>query len=526
MKLSGPESEQVATRKTKLEQIARMGVPLYPYRYEAAHTVSRLVERYASLDAATLEQDPPQVRTAGRILAIRGFGKASFCALSDGENRIQVYVKKNEVDEATFELFGNLDIGDVVGVAGPLFRTRTNELTILVKELAFLAKCFIPLPEKWHGLTDVEIRYRRRYLDLMVNPEVRGVFRKRAKIVKTLRRFLDDRDYLEVETPMMHPIAGGATARPFITHHNTLDMDLYLRVAPELYLKRLVAGGMERVYEINRNFRNEGISTQHNPEFTMLEFYQAYANYQDLIALTQEMIRDVVDAVAGLRQLRFKEHVLDFDAFTVLTLREAIVKFWDRGGEAPAPADLDDAEGVRRTLERAGIEAGEAMPYGKLLGLLFEAVVEDKLIQPTFITEYPIELSPLSKKSANDPRFVDRFEFFIAGMEIANAYSELNDPADQEERFLQQVRERERGDEEAQMMDEDYIRALSYGMPPTAGEGIGIDRLAMVLTDSPSIRDVILFPLMKPKAAGERGEGEETEATEGGETVAPVVPQG
>lgn len=516
MKLSGPESEQVATRRTKLEQIARLGVPLYPYRFEATHTVSRLVEGYSALDAAALEQDPPQVRTAGRILAIRGFGKASFCALSDGENRIQIYVKKNEVDEAAFDLFGNLDIGDIIGVAGPLFRTRTHELTVLVKELTFLAKCFIPLPEKWHGLTDVEIRYRRRYLDLMVNPEVRGVFRKRAMIVQTLRRFLDDRDYLEVETPMMHPIAGGATARPFVTHHNTLDMDLYLRVAPELYLKRLVAGGMDRVYEINRNFRNEGISTQHNPEFTMLEFYQAYANYRDLVLLTQDLVREVVDTVVGTRQVRFKEHLLDFDTFAVHTLREAIVKFWDRGGEAPVPADLDDAEGVRRTLVRAGIEAPGTMPYGKLLGLLFEEVVEDKLIQPTFITEYPIELSPLSKKCANDPRFVDRFEFFIAGMEIANAYSELNDPADQEERFLQQVRERERGDEEAQMMDEDYIHALSYGMPPTAGEGIGIDRLAMVLTDSPSIRDVILFPLMKPKAAGESLEGDDVAETPAG----------
>ena len=513
MKITGPESEQIAHRREKLEKIAGMGLPTYPYRYECTHSVRHLVETFSPLEAAELEAAHPQVRTAGRILAIRGFGKASFCALSDGEEKIQIYIKKNEVDEAAFELFGHLDMGDMIGVAGPLFRTRTGELTVLVKELTFLAKCFLPLPEKWHGLTDMEIRYRRRYLDLMVNPEVRGTFRARAKIVQTLRRFLDDRDYLEVETPMMHPIAGGATARPFVTHHNTLDMDLFLRIAPELYLKRLVAGGMERVYEINRNFRNEGISTRHNPEFTMLEFYQAYANYKDLIVLTQEMMREIADKVLGTRQVSFKEHCIDFDRYAVYTLREAIVTFWNWPAPRPELAELDAAEGVRACLERAGLETEGDASYGKMLGLLFEETAEQQLIQPTFITEYPLELSPLSKKSEKDPRFVDRFEFYVAGMELANAYSELNDPADQEERFLAQVQERERGDEEAQMMDDDYIRALSYGMPPTAGEGIGIDRLAMVLTNSPSIRDVILFPLMKPKSAAEEAE-EEGGATE------------
>ena len=496
---SGSEMTLVQYRQKKLQEIAERGIAPYPYKFEMTHTVSQAVAKFSALDHDTLEREEHRVRTAGRIMAIRGFGKASFCHISDGLQKLQFYVKANLVDADTFALFNLLDAGDIVGVEGRLFRTKTGELTILVEKLEFLAKCFLPLPEKWHGLTDVEIRYRQRYLDLIVNPDVRQIFEKRARIVQHIRRFLEARGYLEVETPMMHPIAGGATARPFITHHNTLDIDLYLRVAPELNLKRLTAGGMERVYEINRNFRNEGISTQHNPEFTMLEFYQAYSDYRDLIQLTREMLTEIVDNVVGSRRVPFKDMVIDFDAWQELSFREAIVRFWNRGGVPPALEELDRHEAVVALLKRIGVEHNPAEARGKLLGLLFEEVVEKQLVQPTFIYDYPIELSPLSKKKRGEPEYVERFELYIAGMELANAYSELNDPADQRERFLQQVREREKGDEEAQMMDEDYIRALSYGMPPTAGEGIGIDRLAMILTNSPSIRDVILFPLMKPE---------------------------
>jgi lysyl-tRNA synthetase class 2 len=511
---SGPEMTLVQYREKKLGEIAERGIPTYPYKYESSHTVSEAVRQFSAFDHDTLEREEHRVRTAGRIMAIRGFGKASFCHISDGIQRLQFYVKANIVDADTFALFNLLDAGDIVGVEGRLFRTKTGELTILVEKLEFLAKCLLPLPEKWHGLTDVEIRYRQRYLDLIVNPDVRQIFEKRARIVQQIRRFLEARGYLEVETPMMHPIAGGATARPFITHHNTLDMDLYLRIAPELYLKRLVAGGMERVYEINRNFRNEGISTQHNPEFTMLEFYQAYSDFRDLMVLTRELLTEVVDAVVGARKVPFRDLVIDFDDWQEFTFREAIVRFWNRGGVPPALADLDRREAVTELLDRIGVEYNPAEAHGKLLGLLFEEVVEAQLIQPTFIYDYPIELSPLSKRKRGEPEYVERFELYIAGMELANAYSELNDPADQRERFLQQVREREKGDEEAQMMDEDYIRALSYGMPPTAGEGIGIDRLAMILTNSPSIRDVILFPLMKP----EKTAPEDTQANDS-ETV-------
>ncbi len=498
---TGSEAVLIENRKKKLQAIIDMGIDPYPHKFEYTHTVSQVVTEFSSMDGETLEKAQPVVRTCGRITALRGFGKASFGHVSDGVEKVQFYIKKNMVDEQVFELFNQLDLGDIIGVEGPLFRTRTGELTLMVKELTFLAKCFLPMPEKWHGLTDVEIRYRQRYLDLMVNPDVRGIFDQRARIIQKMRRFLEDRRYLEVETPMMHPIAGGATARPFITHHNTLDMDLYLRIAPELYLKRLTVGGMERVYEINRNFRNEGISTQHNPEFTMIEFYQAYSNYRDLMEMTREMLTWIVDEVVGQRAVPFKDMSIDFDNWHSFTLRESIIHFWNRGGDRPTMDQLNSHEGVVALLKRAGVDHNPAEPHGKLLGLLFEELVEDQLIQPTFIYEYPVELSPLSKKKDDEPEYVERFELFIAGMEIANAYSELNDPADQRERFLQQVREREKGDDEAQMLDDDYVRALSYGMPPTAGEGIGIDRLTMILTDSPSIRDVILFPLLKPEKA-------------------------
>ena len=494
-----PQEVLIQNRKQKLEQIIEMGIDPYPHKFHYTHTVGEVVDRYSKDDAETLAENPEPVRTCGRIMAIRSFGKASFVQLSDGIRRIQFYLKESEVDEQTFNLHKCLDVGDIVGVDGPLFRTRTDELTILVKSLTFLSKCLLPTPEKWHGLTDVEIRYRQRYLDLIVNPDVYDIFKKRAMITQKIREFLDARRYVEVETPMMHPLVGGATARPFITNHNKLDMRLYLRIAPELYLKRLTVGGMERVYEINRCFRNEGISTQHNPEFTMIEFYQAYSDYNDLMKLTEELICFVVDEVLGTREVVFKENRIDFDHWHSFSLLEAIVHFWNRDGARPTIEELRNHEDLLRVIQRSGVPCDLKLSYGKLLGVLFDEIVEPQLIQPTFIYDYPVELSPLSKKKDDDPGFVERFELFLAGMELANAYSELNDPVDQRERFMEQVRQREKGDEEAQMLDEDYIRALSYGMPPAAGEGIGIDRLTMVLTNSPSIRDVILFPLLKPE---------------------------
>ena len=414
--------------------------------------------------------------------------------LSDGEGQIQVYAKKDQLPERDFQLYKYLDIGDFVGVEGTMFRTRTRELTVLATEMTFLAKGFLPLPEKWHGLTDVEIRYRRRYVDLVVNREVREVFVKRSMIVRELRSFLDERGYLEVETPILHPIAGGALAKPFKTHHNALDMRLYLRIAPELYLKRLIVGGLNRVYDLNRIFRNEGISTRHNPEFTMLEFYQAYSHYTDLMDLTEEMLTGIAEKVCGSRVITFDEQQIDFSKWTRFSMKEAILKFC---GEGITEEQLKDRATIERVLKQLHADFDPRLPIGNLIGLLFETVAEEHLIQPTFIYDYPIELSPLSKQKASDPSLVERFELYIGGMEIANGYSELNDPVDQRERFLSQLEARERGDEEAHRMDEDYIRALSYGMPPTAGEGIGVDRLTMLLTNSTSIRDVILFPHLR-----------------------------
>jgi lysyl-tRNA synthetase class 2 len=391
-------------------------------------------------------------------------------------------------------LYKLLDIGDFIGVEGMLFRTRTGELTVLASELTFLAKCFLPLPEKWHGLKDIEIRYRQRYVDLVVNREVRDVFVKRSVIVRELRRYLDDRGYLEVETPILHPIAGGALAKPFKTHHNALDMPLYLRIAPELYLKRLIVGGLNRVYDLNRIFRNEGISTRHNPEFTMLEFYQAYSNYTELMDLTEEMLTGIAEKVCGSKVITYDEEQIDFGKWTRLSMKDAILKY------SPVKIEedtLNDAAALRDLLKGLHADFDPRLPLGNLIGVLFETVAEQRLIQPTFIYDYPLELSPLSKQKASDKRFVERFELYIGGMEIANGYSELNDPFDQRNRFLTQLEARERGDEEAHQMDEDYIRALSYGMPPTAGEGIGIDRVAMLLTNSTSIRDVILFPHLR-----------------------------
>jgi lysyl-tRNA synthetase class 2 len=481
--------EQV--RIQKLKQIEEIGYDPYPTFYQYTHTLGEVVKQYSEKTAEDLEHNPIKVRVAGRILTNRPFGKAGFITLSDGEGQLQVYAKKDQVSERDFQLYKLLDIGDFIGAEGQLFRTRTGELTVLATGLMFLAKCFLPLPEKWHGLKDIEIRYRQRYVDLVVNREVREVFVKRSMVVRELRRFLDERGYLEVETPILHPIAGGALAKPFRTHHNALDMPLYLRIAPELYLKRLIVGGLNRVYDLNRIFRNEGISTRHNPEFTMLEFYQAYSNYTELMDLTEEMFKGIADKVCGTRTIKYDEYEIDFDKWTRLSMKDAIQKF------SREPVDVSDRSAVEAQLKKLHVEFDPRTPLGNLMGLLFEAVAEEHLVQPTFIYDYPLELSPLSKQKASDRSLVERFELYIGGMEIANGYSELNDPMDQRDRFLSQLKARERGDEEAHEMDEDYIRALSYGMPPTAGEGIGVDRLTMLLTNSTSIRDVILFPHLR-----------------------------
>ena len=504
-------------RRAKLKEIEALGQRAYPHKYETTHTVVQILAEYSAKSGEELDKQRTNVRVAGRIMSLRGQGKAGFMHVQQGGERLQVYVKLDFVGEKGFALYKLLDIGDQIGIRGYMFRTKTNELTVHAEELTFLAKDLLPLPEKWHGLTDVELRYRQRYLDLVMNPEVREVFIKRSCVVQSLRRFFDARGYVEVETPMMQPIAGGAVARPFITHHNTLDIDLYLRIAPELYLKRLVVGGLERVYEINRNFRNEGISTQHNPEFTMLEFYQAYSDYRDLMQLSEEMLAQVARDVNGTTKTRFGDHDIDFVNWQRLSMREAIIKYWPQAaGAKPQMADFADARSVGALVKRFNAAHTPHMPYdpgdpaGKTIAELFEAVAEPHLIQPTTIYDFPVAISPLSKNKPDEPEWVERFEIFVGGLEIANGFSELNDPEEQRRRFEQQLSERERGDEEAHVMDEDYVRALAYGLPPTAGEGVGIDRLTMLLTNSRSIRDVILFPLLRPhKQAEEEAESAE-----------------
>jgi lysyl-tRNA synthetase class 2 len=513
-------------RKEKLQQIVALGQKAYPYKYETTHTVPEILANFSERTGEALEAERVNVSVAGRLMAIRLMGKASFAHLQQRGQRLQIYVKKDAVGEKCFELFKLLDIGDHIGVKGYLFRTRTGDLSIHVDEITFLSKDLLPLPEKWHGLQDVELRYRRRYVDLTVNPEVREVFVKRAKLVQTIRRFFDDRGYIEVETPMMHSIAGGAAARPFTTHHNTLDMDLFLRIAPELYLKRLIVGGMERVYEINRNFRNEGIDRQHNPEFTMLEFYEAYSDYHDLMQLTEELLQKVAIEVNGSTTTKFinsegVEAEIDWNRFERLSMREAIIKYWpEKAGAAPQMSDFSDQakiEDLIRRLQKSqhDIAYDAKEPNGRAIADMFEAVAEAHLWQPTFIYDFPLAVSPLSKNKRDEPEeWVERFELYVAGMELANAFSELNDPEEQRRRFEQQLGERERGDDEAHQMDEDYIRALSYGMPPTAGEGIGIDRLAMLMTGSNSIRDVVLFPLLRRQTSEEEAAAEAAEAAE------------
>jgi len=561
------ERNLFALRQEKLAEIEKLGQAKYPNQYVATHTIPEVRAQWGETSAEELNGTPEapaphvNVSIAGRIMAIRAQGKAGFATLQQGGQRLQIYVRQDAVGEQGYALYKLLDMGDHIGVTGYLFRTRTNELTIHVETLTFLAKAMLALPEKFHGLSDVELRYRQRYVDLFSNLDAREVFVKRAKVLQSVRKFFDARGYLEVETPMMQPIAGGAAARPFTTHHNALDVDLYLRIAPELYLKRLVVGGLDRVYEINRNFRNEGVSTQHNPEFTMLEFYQAYANYHDLMALTEELIAYVALEVNGTTVIEFNGHTIDLAKWQRLSMIEAIRAFWpEQAGPKPAPEDASSAERLKARLANAhaaiqasipaqvheaeassptgsfGIfrvpgneqlfaEVSEGMKLipirnlfgqllhevevgasaGRIVYGLFEGLAEPRIVQPTIIYDYPTEVSPLSKAKPDDPAHVERFEFFIGGFEVGNAFSELNDPLEQKKRFEDQLAQRAGGDDEAHQMDEDYVRALAYGLPPTAGEGIGIDRLTMLLTGSRSIRDVILFPLMRP----EQGSGKE-----------------
>jgi lysyl-tRNA synthetase class 2 len=495
------ESDQLVQRRANFDELVKLGVDPYPRQFVRTDTVDALVRTHNAKTAEELEAAPVETTTAGRVLAIRSFGKANFVVLSDGQSRIQAYLRKDALSDRDFAIFKLLDFGDFIGVEGKLFRTRTNELTIHVTRLEFLAKCFIPLPEKWHGLSDVETRYRQRYLDLIVNPDSRRVFEVRSRVLAATRSFLNGRGYLEVETPMMQPIAGGALARPFVTHHNALDMQLFLRIAPELYLKRLTVGGIERVYEINRNFRNEGISTQHNPEFTMLEFYQAYSDYQELMVMTEEMLSTVAREAIGSDQTSFGGHQISLaPPYRRVSLREgarsaAAAKL----GIAVTDADLRDRGRAASLAGQLGLAVQPGWGAGKIATEIFERLNEHDLVQPTFVYDFPTEVSPLSKQKPEDPDTVERFELYIGGFEVANAFSELNDPAEQRRRFEAQLDDRAAGDLEAHAMDEDYIRALEYGLPPAGGEGVGIDRLVMLLTNSPSIRDVILFPLMRPR---------------------------
>ena len=484
-------SELLLQRRRKVDALWESGINPYPNDFRPEHTSADIKETYG--DCEQIEDEPRIFTVAGRIIARRSFGKAAFIQLQDRKGRIQLYVKKDEVGDEVYAVFETFDIGDIIGSTGLPFRTKTGELSLHVTNIRLLTKSLLPLPEKFHGLTDVETRYRQRYVDLIVNPEVREVFIKRTRIVNLIREFMNAHDFLEVETPMMQQIPGGATARPFITHHNALDMDLFMRIAPELYLKRLVVGGFDRVFEINRNFRNEGISIRHNPEFTMMEFYQAYATFEDLMDFTEELLCHVAQELLGTLDFTCQGESISFRRpWKRLTVREAILEHGDIDARSLADRDLAYAYA-----QRIGLVLPPEIGYGKLIIEIFEEVAETRLIQPTFITAYPTEVSPLSRKNDHDPEIVDRFEFFCLGREMANAFSELNDPVDQKERFLAQVAEKAKGDEEAHYMDEDYIRALEYGMPPTAGEGIGIDRLVMLLTDSPSIRDVILFPQLR-----------------------------
>ncbi len=490
-------SEQERVRIEKLKKIIELGIDPYPRKFERTHSVCDIKGNFESKSREELEKEAISVKTSGRIMTVRRMGGASFFHISDGKNKIQCYIKKDLISEKEWKLFDLLDIGDIVGVSGRLFRTKTGELTILLESLTFLCKSFRPLPEKWHGLQDVEIRFRERYLDLMVNTEVRKIFDTRSQIVKEIRIFFDEKGYFEVETPMMHVIPGGALAKPFKTYHNALDLELYLRIAPELYLKRLLVGGYEKVYEINRNFRNEGISFEHNPEFTMLEFYETYKDYNDFMDLTEELLQRLANKILGKEEIEFNQNLISLKRpFRRIRYKDSLKDFIGLSLETiNNPEELTKKAKDLCTKEKAE----KITNYGKALDALFDEFVKPNLIQPTFVIDFPKEISPLAKSKPENPDEVERFELIIGGMEVANAFSELNDPFDQRERFQRQAELAGRGDEEAHRIDEDFLKALEYGMPPTAGEGIGIDRLTMLFTNKRSIKEVILFPLLKPK---------------------------
>lgn len=489
------ENKLIAERRDKLKQLRENGIA-FPNDFRRNVMAGELQAEYGDKDREFFEDQDIRVSVAGRMMAKRVMGKASFAGLKDMSGRIQLYVQRDALPEGVYQQFKTWDVGDIVGGEGKLFKTQKGELSVHVDSLRLLTKSLRPLPEKFHGLTDTEQRYRQRYVDLIMNDPVREVFKTRTKIVSFIRQYMSERDFLEVETPMMQVIPGGATARPFTTHHNALDMDLYLRIAPELYLKRLVVGGFERVFEINRNFRNEGLSTRHNPEFTMLEFYEAYATHEDLMNLTEDMLRNLTQTVLGSTTVSYQGETYDFgQPFARMTVKESILHF----NPEIDPAALDDLEAARAIASGLGIPLKDGYGLGKVQIEIFEKTAEHRLMNPTFITAYPAEVSPLARRNDEDPFVTDRFEFFVGGREIANGFSELNDYEDQAERFQAQVAEKDAGDDEAMHFDADYIRALEHGMPPTAGEGIGIDRLVMLLTDSPSIRDVLLFPHMRPE---------------------------
>lgn len=503
LQMKGKKTDQETVRESKLKSLAEAGVNVFPHKVDVTHTVSGIVGQYAGMSKEELEDKPVRVKVAGRILSLRRMGKAAFFHVSDSRSRLQAYIRKDKVGDKAYDLFSLLDIGDILAVEGNLFKTRTGELTVFVESFTFLAKCLHPLPEKWHGLQDVEVRYRKRYLDLIMNPLQAEVFRLRSAMISHIRRFFDKRDYIEVETPMMQALPGGALARPFKTFHNALGIDLFLRIAPELYLKRLVVGGFERVYEINRNFRNEGISSEHNPEFTMLEFYQAYSDYNDMMDMTEELIFELSTQLLGKETITFGEHEISLKKpWTRIKFMDALSKYSGLSRKRLANR--------KEIIEFASELAPDKTPlsYGNALDVLFDKYVKEHLIDPAFVTHPPKEISPLAKASPDDPGEAERFELMMAGMEIANAFSELTDPKEQKERFEQQAAERKKGDEESHRIDMDYVQALEYGLPPTGGEGIGIDRLVMIFSNSKSIREVILFPLLRPKseAAGQGNE--------------------
>ncbi|MDQ0216170.1 lysyl-tRNA synthetase class 2 [Oikeobacillus pervagus] len=488
-------NDQLIVRRDKLQALLANGIDPFGKRFERTHGVKDITSEYEGLTKEDLEEKEVKVTIAGRIMTKRGKGKAGFAHIQDLTGQIQIYVRKDAVGEEQYDLFKTADLGDIVGVSGTVFKTKVGELSVKAKDFQLLTKSLRPLPDKFHGLKDVEQRYRQRYLDLIMNPESKNTFISRSKIIQAMRRYLDDHGYIEVETPMMHSIAGGASARPFITHHNALDMTLYMRIAIELHLKRLIVGGLEKVYEIGRVFRNEGVSTRHNPEFTMIELYEAYADYRDIMNLTENLVAHIAKEVLGSTTIQYGEYTVELEPkWRRLHMVDAIKEY----AGVDLWKEMSDEE-IRQIAKEHQVEITEHMTYGHIVNEFFEQKVEEKLIQPTFIYGHPVEISPLAKKNEEDPRFTDRFELFIVGREHANAFTELNDPIDQRERFEAQLREREQGNDEAHMMDEDFIEALEYGMPPTGGLGIGVDRLVMLLTNSPSIRDVLLFPLMRHK---------------------------